>query len=69
VLAADLADGVARARREQDLDLLDRTKGSPASPFEGGQGPVERASVVLAGAPPIDHQIAVVGGTGDLHRQ
>lgn len=38
-------------------------------PFEGGQDPVEPASVVFAGAPPVDHQIAVVGGTGDLHRQ
>ena len=69
VLAPDLADGVAGPRREQDLDLLDRTKRPPALPFEGSQDPVERASVVLAGASPVDHQIAVVGGTGDLHRQ
>lgn len=69
MLAADLADGVAGPRREQDLNILDRTKRSPAMPFEGGQDPVESASVVLAGAPPVDHQIAVVGGTRDLHRQ
>lgn len=69
MLAADLADGVAGSRREQDLDTLDRTKGSPAIPLEAGQDPVERASVAFAGAPPVDHQIAVVGGTGDLHRQ
>jgi len=69
MLVADLADGVAGPRREQDLDILDRSKGSPTIPFEGGQDPVESASVVLAGAPPVDHQIAVIGGTGDLHRQ
>ena len=69
MLASDLADGVAGPRREQDLDILDWPKRPPALPFEGGQDPVERASVVLAGAPPVDHQIAVVGGAGDLHRQ
>lgn len=69
MLPPDLADGEARARREQDTDILDRPKGPPAMAFEGGQNPVYRPSIALGGAPPVDHQIAVLGGTGDLHRQ
>lgn len=33
VLPSDLADGEVRARREQDADILDRTKRPPAIPF------------------------------------
>jgi len=69
VLPSDQADGEGRPRAKQDADVLDRTKGPPAMAFEGGQNPVYRPSIALGGAPPVDHQIAVLGGAGDLHRQ
>lgn len=69
VATPDLPDLEPRARAEQDLDILDGSRGAPTRAHQVGEGRVDRRTPGLAKLQPIDDQIAVRGRTGRRHRQ